>query len=176
MSPETHEFTILRRRAKLREGDAKSEGSSATFHRLSGATSKSLQVVFWIPMRLLVSEPIVILVSLYLGVLYGILYLYFAAYPVIFEGRYHFGEAASGAAFLGIGVGVLGTFFTLKPAERLYARLDRERGNGTPFSFPEGRLPYAMVAAILAPISFFWLGWSGFARIHWVVPILSGVP
>jgi len=38
---------------------------------------------------------------------------------------------------------------------------------------PEKRMPVAMVASLLAPISLLWFGWSSRASVHWVVPIMG---
>lgn len=34
----------------------------------------------------------------------------------------------------------------------------------------------AIFGAFLPPISLFWFAWTGKASIHWIVPILSGIP
>ena len=79
----------------------------------------------------------------------------------------------SGLAFLGIGFGVVLSLPAAGYANKLYVRLKNERGLDI---FPEGRLPLAVFSAFLLPISLFWFAWSGFERIHWIVPILSGIP
>lgn len=38
------------------------------------------------------------------------------------------------------------------------------------------RLPLACVGAICYVVSIFWIGWSASPNIHWIVPMLSGVP
>lgn len=101
-------------------------------------------------------------------------YLYFGAYPLIFQGRYHWNSAFSGLAFLGISIGVVLSFLTAGYSSTLYIRLKEARNKGD--TYPEGRLPVAIFAALVAPGSIFWFAWSGFANVHWIVPILSGVP
>lgn len=59
-------------------------------------------------------------------------------------------------------------------ANRTYLRLNEKHGNGK--VFPEGRLPPAMVAMVLLPISMYWFAWTARVDIHWIVPVLSGVP
>jgi MFS family permease len=46
-----------------------------------------LQKIFPRPITLMVSEPILLLSSLYLALAYAILYLMFQAYPLVFEGK-----------------------------------------------------------------------------------------
>lgn len=99
-------------------------------------------------------------------------YLYFGAYPLIFQGRYHFTSGYSGLAFLGIGIGVILSFPTGALSNIIYIRLKKDRR-----TYPEGRLPMAIVAAIIVPASIFWFAWSGGRNgVHWIVPALSGVP
>ena len=40
---------------------------------------------------------------------------------------------------------------------------------------PEQQLPPSMVGACFLPISLFWFGWTSYASIHWISPILAGV-
>lgn len=104
----------------------------------------------------------------------GYRYLYFGAYPLIFQGRYHWNTAYSGLAFTGIGVGVVLSFFTAGYSNKLYLHLKHKQPSNAPY--PAGRLPPAILAALLVPGSIFWFAWSGSAAVHWVVPVLSGVP
>lgn len=62
-----------------------------------------------------------------------------------------------------------------KFANHIYVKLSAKyHPNGD--SFPEGRLPPAMLAAILVPASMYWFAWTGFTNVHWAVPVASGVP
>lgn len=79
----------------------------------------------------------------------------------------------SGLAFLGIGLGVLISFPTAGVASKVYIKMKAARGLDR---FPEGRLPFSIIGSILVPVSLFWFAWSGFQRIHWIVPVLSGIP
>ena len=52
------------------------------------------------PLRLLFTEPIVTLLSIYMAFIYGILYLFLTAYPFVFQGIHHFSAGVSGLTFL----------------------------------------------------------------------------
>jgi hypothetical protein len=41
---------------------------------------------------------------------------------------------------------------------------------------PEFRLIPAMMGAILVPVGMFWFAFTGYSSIHWIVPILAGIP
>lgn len=53
----------------------------------------------------LFTEPIILLVALYVGVAYATLYAQFVAYPIVFGQHRHFSPGDTGLAFLGIAVG-----------------------------------------------------------------------
>jgi hypothetical protein len=57
------------------------------------------------PMKMLFLSPIVGLMSLYVGVNYGILYLFFTTITFVFEGSYGFSSGAVGLSYIGVGVG-----------------------------------------------------------------------
>ncbi|KAH8155203.1 uncharacterized protein LAJ45_00212 [Morchella importuna] len=162
--PETYATTLLEKKAKALGRPLPGGGRKAQ--------SKVFKVAIWRPLEMLVFEPVVILVSVYISFLFGILYLYFGAYPLIFQGSYHFTSGYSGLAFLGIGIGVILSFPTGALSNIIYIRLKKDRR-----TYPEGRLPMAIVAAVIVPGSIFWFAWSGGRNdVHWIVPVLSGVP
>ena len=35
------------------------------------------------------------------------------------------------------------------------------------------RLPVAMIASFILPISLFWFGWTSQTSVHWIVPIIA---
>lgn len=81
----------------------------------------------------LFTEPIVLLLAIYIAIAYATLYAFFAAYPIVFQQHRHFSEGEGGLAFLGIGVGnLLG--LSLAPVQnRLYWRaMDRNNGMTVP--------------------------------------------
>ena len=127
------------------------------------------------PLHMLVSEAIVLFTCLYLSLAYAIFYLFFEAYPLIFQGIYHFNSGETGLAFLPIIVGAviaLGIFIyydgvleRAKKANKVWSSIEEYR-----------RLPLACLGGPLYVISLFWLGWSSSASVHWIVPILAGLP
>jgi hypothetical protein len=83
--PETYAPTILSKRAaKLR----KSTGNSkyATEQQLNPRPFKeTLKLILLRPIQLLFLEPIVMLLAIYMAVLYGLLYMFFIAFPVVYQ-------------------------------------------------------------------------------------------
>lgn len=58
------------------------------------------------------------------------------------------------------------------------AYLERAKKRNAPWSHIEEyrRLPLACIGGPLYVVSLFWLGWSAKSDIHWIMPMLSGVP
>src|SRR5256885_7454511 len=83
--PETSAPTILSRRAvKLRQ--KKNDARFTTEKELDQRSlSQKLKIFFIRPLQLLTREPIVMSIALYLSVLYGLLYMFFVAYPIAYQ-------------------------------------------------------------------------------------------
>ena len=127
------------------------------------------------PVHMIIYEAIVLFTCLYLSVAYAIFYLFFEAYPIIYQGLYHMNTGVSGLAFLPILIGVviaLGIFLWYDGV------LQRAKKANAPWASIEEyrRLPLACLGGPLYVISLFWLGWSASPHVHWIVPMLAGVP
>lgn len=127
------------------------------------------------PLHMIAYEAIVLFTCVYLSLAYAIFYLFFEAYPLIFEGIYHMNTGVGGLAFLPILLGAviaLGIFFYYDSA------LQRAKKDNKPWANVEEyrRLPLACFGGPLYVISLFWLGWSARDDVHWIVPMLAGVP
>ena len=125
------------------------------------------------PLRLLVTEPIVLLLSIYMAFIYGLLYLFLTAYPIVFQQLHHFNQGVGGLPYFGMIFGML-----LAGAYIVYTQADYNRklaaNNG--ITVPEWRLPPAIMGGVSFTCGLFWFGWSGYkADIHWIVPTLSGL-
>ncbi|KAF2765031.1 MFS general substrate transporter [Teratosphaeria nubilosa] len=122
------------------------------------------------PITLNFLEPMVFLLNLYIALIYGLLYIWFESFYIVFVEIYGFGLGLEGVAFLGILVGaivvILPFFFYLK--KYMEPRFD-ENGNIR----PEERLTPAFVGAFCIPICLFWFGWSARPDVHWIVPIIG---
>ncbi|PTB41754.1 hypothetical protein M441DRAFT_68771 [Trichoderma asperellum CBS 433.97] len=126
------------------------------------------------PILLFCKSPIVFLLSTYLALEYGLLYLFFTTIPSVFKDKYGFSTGLSGLAYLGIGIGFMaGLILTALTNDRIMAKMAQR--NGGKFE-PEMRLPMMIFYAAFCPISFFWYGWTTDKDVHWIVPIIGMVP
>ncbi|KAK3371366.1 putative transporter protein [Lasiosphaeria ovina] len=125
------------------------------------------------PMRLLFTEPIVTLLSIYMAFIYGLLYLFLTAYPFVFQGVHHFNAGQSGLTFFGMILGQILAGISVLLQQPWYQR-KLAANNGIPI--PEWRLPSVIAGGVSFAAGLFWFGWSGYrADVHWIVPTLSGI-
>ncbi|KAL1978029.1 hypothetical protein VTN31DRAFT_888 [Thermomyces dupontii] len=156
----------LRRRTKNWGIHAKQEEIEIDFAEL-------IHKNFSRPLRLLFTEPIVFLLSVYMAFLYGLLYLFMTSYAIVFQQVHGFDKGIGGLPYLGIAVGeFLGGAFIIA-MQPWYTRKLRANNN---IPVPEWRLPPAIVGAIAFAAGLFWFGWTGYTKnIHWIAPTLSGL-
>jgi MFS family permease len=131
------------------------------------------------PLRMLVTEPIVAFFSLYTAFNFAVLFGFFAAFPYVFRGVYHFNLGETGLTFLGIGIGCLLASLSYIVTDRLTYRkwtlAAQAKGDMTPLA-PEHRLYGAMIGSFMLPLGLFWFAWTARPGIHWIVPIIATVP
>ncbi|KAL2215106.1 putative MFS multidrug transporter [Thermoascus aurantiacus ATCC 26904] len=166
---ESYAYTILDRKTKrLREETGNPNLRSALD---SGRSAKDLFLFSIVrPTKMLFRSPIVFLLSLYVAVVYGYLYLLFTTLTAVFEGQYGFSQGSVGLAYLGIGVGsIIGLFIVGSVSDRLLKYLSEK--NGT--SKPEFRLPPMIPGTFFIPLALFWYGWTADKHLHWILPIIG---
>lgn len=122
------------------------------------------------PTKMLFFSPIVFLLSLYVAVIYGYLYLLFTTISGVFEGQYGFSQGSVGLSYLGIGVGsMLGLVVLGLTSDRTLKRLSEKNG----VKKPEYRLPAMIPGSFFVPASLFMYGWTAYYKVHWIVPIIG---
>ena len=131
------------------------------------------------PLRMLGTEPIVSCFSVYTAFNFSVLFGFFDAFPIVFNGVYGFNTGEGGLTFLGIGLGVVlatGLFIYIDKItykKRTYKA--RAAGDNAQLQ-PEHRLYGAMVGSMLLPLSLFWFAWTARKDVHWMVPIVATIP
>jgi len=171
--PETHRATLLRTRAdRLSKQTGHVYKSKAEF--VGGPASFSFRKSIARPFTLLFTEPIVFLFAVYASFIYGVLYLLFGAYPVLFVEDRGWSASISGLPFLAVGLGMLlGMALTVIDSAG-YAKKCKA-SDGEPLA-PEERLRTCRIGGILLPLSLAWYAASAKGSVHWIVPTLAGVP
>lgn len=82
----------------------------------------------------IISEPIVLLLAIYISIVYGTLYALFSAFPIIFQQHKGFSPGQGGLAFLGVGIGIIIGTASQSIQNRIYWRqMDKsETGRAPP--------------------------------------------
>jgi hypothetical protein len=174
--PETYAPFLLQRRAvELSKKTGKIYISFLDAKKGKVSAAHAFKTALSLPWVLLVSEPIVLLLSVYMAIIYGTLYLMFGAFPIVFQQLRGWNEGIGGLAFVGVAVGMLTAFAFTFPVNNRYTRVVKKSPGGV--APPEARLPPAMIGSIALPIGLFWFAWTcAPVSIPWIVSIMAGAP
>ncbi|XXG99865.1 hypothetical protein Hte_006206 [Hypoxylon texense] len=118
------------------------------------------------PAKMIIFSPVTLLLSMYGGLLFGLIFLLFTTFPSVFESQYSFSPSIAGLAYLGLGIGMI---CGLIGFSLLSDKLLGQAGGGT-VAKPEKRLILMKWFAPVTPIGCFIYGWSAYYRTHWIVP------
>ncbi|KAK3349580.1 major facilitator superfamily transporter [Lasiosphaeria hispida] len=134
-----------------------------------------LTITIFRPLLMLVTEPIVGLVCLYVSCEFATLFTFFAAVPYIFERVYDFSVEQTGLVFLAVVIGcVLGTLTIILCDVFLYRRqIPKHPPHMVP---PEYRLYPAMLGSLGMPVGLFWMAWTSRSDVSWVSPVVAMIP
>lgn len=173
--PETYAPVILKRRAaEMSRITGKVYKSKIEAERGVKTIGAEFKVALSRPWILLFREPIVLLLSIYMAIIYGTLYMMFAAFPIVFQEERGWSEGIGGLAFIGIAVGMIIAVIGTIPDNNRYKRAAAASPDGV--APPEARLPPALVGSVALPIGLFWFAWTNYPSIHWIVCIIGSAP
>jgi MFS transporter, DHA1 family, multidrug resistance protein len=166
--PETYAREIVRRRAK-RHGVP---------HHLPLAESgftigQMAQITFFAPLKMLITEPLVVMISLYLALNFAVLFQWFITVPVALEGAFEFNIRQVGLAFIAAIVGVVLAAVTTGVLDRIMAPRAMKRDMETGVMNIEYRLYPAMIGCLFMPVSLFWVGWTASPSFTWATPVIG---
>lgn len=172
--PETYSPVLLQRRAKkLSKMTGKHYQSILDAKQGKTTPAGAFKKALTRPWQLLFLEPIVLMISLYMAIIYGTLYMLFGAFPIVFQQTRGWSQGIGGLAFLGVAVGMLiGVAYSVYDNKR-YERVEDEHHGDAP---PEARLPPGAIGSVALPIGLFWFAWTNQPSIHWIVCIIGTAP
>ncbi|KAH9231489.1 hypothetical protein K456DRAFT_1840674 [Colletotrichum gloeosporioides 23] len=163
---ESYHPVLLRRRRKQLGLDEPEPIPTSTMIR------QFLTVSLFRPLRMLFTEPIASILSLYVACMFGTLFMFFGAFFYVFGATHNFSLTESGLVFLAIAFGCVLGCVTLVLCDR-YLYQPKAR------SFPPGEIPPelrlypAMMGSLGLPLSLFWFGWTARSDVHVAVPIVA---
>lgn len=170
--PESYGKTILYRKAqRLRALTGNSYITSEGEIENSRLTKKELLLdILWRPIEIILTEPVVLLIDIYIAMTYSVMYLWFEAFPIVFQEYRGWGIIEMGVAYLSIIVGVLigaAVYILILDYKFTKPLLRKDE------VFPEVFLPCAILGAVLLPIGVFIFGWTSTKDAHWIGSLIG---
>ncbi|KAK5990042.1 Major facilitator superfamily multidrug transporter NAG3 [Cladobotryum mycophilum] len=129
--PETYAPTILARRAKKLRQETGDQEHVTEQELDTRPLSEKLSIFLIRPFQLLFGELIVLLISLYMSVLYGLLYMFFVAFPIIYQKGKGYSAGKTGLMFIPVAVGVIASAICSPLVNKHYLTLVKKH-NGHP--------------------------------------------
>ncbi|TID15304.1 MFS general substrate transporter [Venturia nashicola] len=155
---ETRGDVLLRKRAKkMREEEGRNAWAQS---ELSGETlKKRVKTSVTRPMKMLVTEPVVISFTLWVSFAWGILYNFSTFQTSLIQ------LALSAGAIIGLILNPIQDHLYLHSASR------NKESKNTPI--PESRLYFAIPGSLIFTAGLFWYGWTSSPTLPWILPTLG---
>ncbi|KAM0452689.1 hypothetical protein ACHAPV_009308 [Trichoderma viride] len=173
---ETYAPVLLQRKKKALIKETGNTNLVTEYDRPDRTLLQTLTTALTRPFRLLATQPIVQVMSLYMMFLYGVTYLILSTYASLWANEYHERPGIAGLNYISLGLGFfLGAQICAPLQDRIYAALKRRYvPDGGP-GRPEFRVPMLIPGAIFLPIGILIYSWTAEAHTHWIGPNIGAV-
>jgi MFS transporter, DHA1 family, multidrug resistance protein len=159
--PETYGREVLRTRIRYNRSGIRLPCAQ------SGVTILEMtRITVLTPIKMLFTEPLVTLISLYLGLNFAVVFQWFISVPAALNAAYGFDVRQAGLAFLSAVTGVFLALIASSLIEALFSR----RSKSEMYAI-EKRLVPAMLGSLLTAGSLFWVGFTATPKLHYLTPI-----
>ncbi|EEP76068.1 conserved hypothetical protein [Uncinocarpus reesii 1704] len=168
---ETHPKVLLERKAARLRADT---GNPHLRSRLSKPLTPGqvLTQALIRPTSLLLRSPILQVISLYVALVFGLMFLLLTTFTAVFEGQYGFQTSTAGLVYLGLGVALVTSMLVFSTLNgRVEAARMKADGVGQPR--PEYRLILMIWLSPFVGVGLFIYGWTAYYKVHWMVPIIG---
>ncbi|KAJ1029291.1 hypothetical protein NDA13_002542 [Ustilago tritici] len=174
--PETYAPIILLRKARRIRKETGDDRYKAPIELVKIEWKDRLNKTLLKPFIMLGQEPMLLVMTIYLSFVYGVVYLLFEAYPIVFSLGHGFNAGISGVMFVPFFLGgcaavALYIAYFNPRYSRTADKLKSEGVNRVP---PEERLYPIMLAGPCLAIAFFWFGWTSYPSISFWSPMMAG--
>ena len=171
---ESYAPVLLQRRAAKRRFETRNWAIHAPMDENPVNMHEIIHKYLYRPWLMLLQEPILVLITLYMAFIYGMIYLFFEAYPIAFEEQRGWNLGVGALPFIGIVIGVAIGVATITYFSQTRYKRKMEQNGGKPV--PEERLVPMIIGAFLLPMGLFWFAWTSSPNISWVPQVLAGIP
>jgi hypothetical protein len=127
------------------------------------------------PFKILFTEPIVVIFTLYLTLVYMVTFSFFSSAPFIFGQTYGFSQGGSNLMFVSISVGLLICALATPLFDMLVRRDIAKSTAQSKNPKPEAMLWWALIGGPFLPISLFWMAWSSYRTVSYWSPLIRYV-
>ncbi|KAJ0166271.1 putative transporter [Colletotrichum tanaceti] len=169
---ETYAPVLLERRARRMRRMTRNWALRARSEEQESSSPRDVVEKFLArPAKMLVLEPVLLLMSTYISVVFGLMYVFFLAYPMSFEQERHWDATSAGLPLLSILLGtLLGGALIVATVD---TRLSPDPEAGRPH---ENRLLLMMIGTFCLPAGMFWFAATSSPSAGPWPQIVAGVP
>ncbi|KAM0472853.1 hypothetical protein ACHAPX_008530 [Trichoderma viride] len=173
---ETYAPVLLQRKKKALIKETGNTNLVTEYDRPDRTVFQTLTTALTRPFRLLATQPIVQVMSLYMMFLYGVTYLILSTFASLWANEYHESPGIAGLNYISLGLGFfLGAQICAPLQDRIYAALKRRYvPDGGP-GRPEFRVPMLIPGAVFLPVGILIYSWTAEAHTHWIGPNIGAV-
>lgn len=163
--PETYHPVLVKRKAMRMRNDTEDARYFAPLEKEPLNLMQSTILSARRPLLLILRDPMMLVLCFYSGLVLAIVYMFFVAFPYIFEHVYGFSLLFQGLSFLGLVVGMFFTVIAIPLIQKLYVVQVR---NNDGKAEPEFRLPMVMVGSVNCSIGLWIIAWVPYRNLHWI--------
>ncbi|USW48133.1 Putative major facilitator superfamily, MFS transporter superfamily [Septoria linicola] len=171
MTPETYSPLLLSKRAERMRHMTQNWALRSKSEEMQSSLGDFAERYMLRPARMLALEPILLLMTLYVSVSFGLLYNFFLAYPTSFIQERGWDQTSASLPLISILVGVV--FAGLLLSFTTNSRLSPNLKEGRP---QETRLLLMMAGSLSLPAGMFGFAWTSSASMNPWPQIAAGVP
>lgn len=166
--PETYSHLILKWKAQQLRAHTGNARFRAEMELEKTALMSRMAVGCLREFQLTVHEPIVLLISLYMTIIYIVLFTFFDGYEFIFSDVHGLSQGLTNIVWVAMYTGIMlagllvPVIYRWTKKEFLQAKADAGGDTKAVHTRPENRLWFAMMGCPFIPIGLFWMGWTDY--------------
>ncbi|EST07941.1 Major facilitator superfamily [Kalmanozyma brasiliensis GHG001] len=174
--PETYAPIILLKKAKRIRKETGDDRYKAPIELVKIEWKDRLNKTLLKPFIMLAQEPMLLVMTIWMSFVYGVVYLLFEAFPIVFEQGHGFNSGISGLMFVPFFLGGCAAvaLYVAYFNPKYVKEADRLKAEGVDRVPPEERLYVIMLAAPCLVVAFFWFGWTSYPSISYWSPMMAG--
>lgn len=171
--PETYAPRILAIKARRLRKETGNPKLHTIFDRKGTTFITRLEHNMIRPFIMITTQPIIIILSLYMMIMYGTMYLVLTTFESVFRTVYNESVGIASLNYISLAIGfTVGGQIGGRMIDRFYKKLrDKNGGKG----IPEFKLPVMMATCWCLPAGLIVYGWSAQYAVHWIVPNIGSV-